>query len=65
MKKGIKALFALLFVILTVSGALAAEKMNKPEINTIDNYIAVFDFEVRTRDKEISRTLADSVIHEY
>jgi hypothetical protein len=49
MKKAIKALFALLFVFITVSGALSAEKKNKPEIMTVDNYIAVFDFEVIDR----------------
>jgi TolB-like protein len=65
MKKAIKALFALLFVIFTVSGALAAEKKDKPEIKTVDNYVAVFDFEVTTGDKGISRPLADSVIHEF
>ena len=63
MKKAIKALFVLLFMILTVSGALAAEKKNKPEIKTVDNYVAVFDFEVRDKDKDISRPLADRVIH--
>ncbi len=57
MKTSIKALFALLFLILAVSGALAAE------IKTVDNYIAVFDFEVTTGDKGISRPLADRVIH--
>jgi len=120
MEKAAKALFVLLFVILTVSGALAAaplkpapvveskaeatakpevksetdakaehvelepttsaialpavspkpasfvtEKKNKPEIKTVDNYVAVFDFEVRTGDKDISRSLADKVIHEF
>jgi TolB-like protein len=40
-----------------------AEKKNKPEIKTVDNYIAIFDFEVRTSDKGISRSLADKVIH--
>jgi formylglycine-generating enzyme required for sulfatase activity len=64
MKKAIKALFVLLFIILTISGAMAAENKNKPEIKTVDNYVAVFDFEVRTKDKDISRSLADSVIHE-
>jgi|GEM_PF-1006447 len=65
MKKAIKALFAFLFVILTVFGALSAENKNKPEIKTVDNYIAVFDFEVRTGDKGISGLLADKVIHEF
>jgi len=117
-EKAAKALFALLFVILTVSGALAfappkpapvaeskatatakaevksetaakaehvelepttpaialpavspqsvsfvTEKKNKPEIKTVDNYVAIFDFEVRDKDKDISRPLADRVIH--
>jgi len=53
MKKAMKALFVSFLVILTVSGALAAEKINKPEIKTMDNYIAVFDFEVTTGDKGI------------
>ena len=64
MKKAIKALFVLLFLILTVSGSLAAEKNNKPEIKTVDNYIAVFDFEVTTGDKGISRPLTESVRRE-
>ena len=63
MEKGMKALFVFLFMILVLSGALAAEKKSKPEIKLVDNYIAVFDFEVRTRDKDISRSLADKVIH--
>ena len=63
MKKTNKALFVLFLIFLTVSGALAAEKKNKPEIKTVDNYVAVFDFEVRTGDKDISRLLADKVIH--
>ena len=118
MNKAIKALFALLFLILTISSALAAappkptpvskskieatakaevksgteakdenvesepttpaialpavspqsgsfisEKKNKPEIKTVDNYVAIFDFEVRDKDKDISRPLADRVIH--
>jgi formylglycine-generating enzyme required for sulfatase activity len=88
MKKAIKALFVIILIILTVSGALAAEnkktktlkagasdmnvsgapaaeKENKIEIKTVDNYIAIFDFEVTTGDKGISRPLADSVIHEF
>ena len=64
MKKAIKTLFALLFLILTVSGALAAEKKNKPEIKIMDNYIAVFDFEVTTGDHGISRPLTESVRRE-
>lgn len=65
MKKAIAALFALLLLISVVSGSLATEEKNKPEIKTIDNYVAVFDFEVRTGDKYISRSLADKVIHEF
>jgi len=64
MKKAMKTLFVLLLVILTVSGALAAEKKNKPEITTMDNYIAVFDFEVTTGDQGISRPLTESVRRE-
>ncbi|MDP2863799.1 MAG: CsgG/HfaB family protein [Desulfobacterales bacterium] len=52
-------------MILTLSGAFAAEKKNKPEIKTVDNYVAIFDFEVRDKDKDISRPLADKVIHEF
>jgi TolB-like protein len=63
MKKRITAFFTVLFSILTVFSALAAEKKNKPEIMTVDNYVAVFDFEVRDKDKDISRPLADKVIH--
>ncbi|MDQ1331051.1 MAG: hypothetical protein QG578_1316 [Thermodesulfobacteriota bacterium] len=65
MEKGLKAFCILLFMILAVSGALAAEKTNKSQIKTVDHYVAVFDFEVRTGDKDISRSLADSVIHEF
>jgi TolB-like protein len=64
MNRSIKTIFVLLFVILTVSGALAAEKKNKPETQLVDNYIAVFDFEVTTGDKGIPRPLTDNVIHE-
>jgi hypothetical protein len=64
MKKAMKAFFVLLLTIFTVSGTLAAEKMNKPEIKTVDNYIAVFDFEVTTGDKGISRPLTESVRRE-
>jgi hypothetical protein len=64
MKKAIRALFVLLFLILTVSGASAAQK-NKSEIKTMDNYVAVFDFEVTTGDKGISRPLTDRVIYEF
>jgi len=64
MKKAMKALFVLLLVILTVSGALAAEKKVKPEIKTMDNYIAVFDFEVTTGEQGISRPLTESVRRE-
>lgn len=63
MKASIKTLFALLFVILAVPGASGAQ-MNKPEIKTMENYVAVFDFEVTTGDKGISRPLTDRVIHE-
>jgi len=59
MNKAVKALSVLLFLVLTISVALTAEK------KTVDNYVAVFDFEVRTKDKEISRSLADKVIHEF
>jgi len=64
MKKAIKALFVLLLMLLTISGSLAAEKNNKPEIMTVDNYIAVFDFEVTTSDKGIARPLTESVRRE-
>jgi curli biogenesis system outer membrane secretion channel CsgG len=64
MKKGMKALLVLLILIPALSGALAAEKKNKPEIKTVDNYIAIFDFEVKTGDKGISSPLTDNVIHE-
>ncbi|MDP3244245.1 MAG: DUF1566 domain-containing protein [bacterium] len=64
MKKAIKALFALLLMLLTISSTLAAEKNNKPEIMTVDNYIAVFDFEVTTSDKGIARPLTESVRRE-
>jgi len=50
MNKAIKALFVLLLMLLTVSGSFAAENNNKPAIKTVDNYIAVFDFEVTTGD---------------
>jgi len=45
------------------SGSFVTEKKNNPEIKTVDNYVAVFDFEVRDKDKDISRPLADKVIH--
>jgi len=63
MKKAIIAFFTLFFVILAVSGASDAQ-MNKSEIKTMENYVAVFDFEVTTGDKGISRPLTDRVIHE-
>jgi len=63
MKKAIKTFFTLLFMTLTISGVLAAEKTNKSQIKTVDNYVAIFDFEVRDKDKDISRPLADKVIH--
>ena len=65
MKKAIYGFFALLFLISAVSGTFAAEKKYKPVVKTVDNYIAVFDFEVTTGDKGISRPLADKVIHEF
>ncbi|MDQ1331023.1 MAG: hypothetical protein QG578_1288, partial [Thermodesulfobacteriota bacterium] len=65
MKKASKALLVLLSLIPAVYGALAADKTNKPVIKTVDNYVAVFDFEVTTGDKGISRPLADKVIHEF
>ena len=40
-------------------------KKNKPEIKTVDNYVAVFDFEVSTGDNDIPRPLEDRVIHEF
>jgi TolB-like protein len=64
MKNAIKVLFALLFVILTISSSFAADKNNKPKIQTVDNYIAIFDFEVKTGDKSISGPLTDNVIHQ-
>jgi hypothetical protein len=64
MKKVIAAFFALLCLILAISGAIAAENKNKPEIMTVDNYIAVFDFEVTTSDKGIARPLTESVRRE-
>jgi TolB-like protein len=63
MTKAVKALFVLLFLALTVSGSLAAEKKNDSQIMTVDRYVAIFDFEVTTGDKGISRPLADRVIH--
>ena len=65
MNRSIKALFVLLFLILTVSGAFAAEKKNKPETKLIDNNVAIFDFEITAGEKSISRPLADKVIHEF
>jgi formylglycine-generating enzyme required for sulfatase activity len=41
MKKAIKAFLALFFLILTVSGALAAETTKKPEIKTVENSIGM------------------------
>ena len=58
MKKVIKTLFVLLFMILTVSGALAAGK------KAVDNYVALFDFEVTTGDRGISRPLTEGVRRE-
>jgi len=65
MKISMKPLFVLLLTFLTLSGSFAAENNNKPDIKTVDNYVAVFDFEVTTGDKGISRPLADSVIYEF
>jgi hypothetical protein len=64
MHRSIKSLFVFLILIFTVSSALAAEKKNKLEIKTVDNYVAIFDFEVRDKDKDISSPLTDNVIHE-
>jgi hypothetical protein len=64
MNKASKAFFTLLFLIVTFYSALAAEKKSKSEIKTVDNYVAVFDFEVTTGDQGIARPLADKVIHE-
>jgi formylglycine-generating enzyme required for sulfatase activity len=41
MKTAIKAFLALFFLILTVSGALAAETTKKPEIKTVENSIGM------------------------
>jgi TolB-like protein len=65
MKNTIKALSASIFLILTMHGLLYAGERNKPVIKTVDNYVAVFDFEVTTGDKGISRPLTDSTIHEF
>ncbi len=65
MKKSNKALFLLLFLFLTISWSWAAENKNKPEVKTVDNYVAIFDFEIRDKDKDIARPLADKVIHEF
>ncbi|OQW97511.1 MAG: hypothetical protein BWK74_06220, partial [Desulfobacteraceae bacterium A6] len=64
MKKAMSCFFALLSIILSASGALSAEKKNKPEIKTVDNYVAIFDFEVTTGDQGISRPLTESVRRE-
>ncbi|MBU1713483.1 MAG: penicillin-binding protein activator LpoB, partial [Proteobacteria bacterium] len=64
MKRVIKAFYILLSVIFVMPGALASDKTNKPVIKTVDNYIAVFDFEVTTGDKGISRPLTESVRRE-
>jgi hypothetical protein len=64
MKKVVKSLFALLFFIPSITGSYAADTGNKPDIKTIDNYIAVFDFEVTTSDKGIARPLTESVRRE-
>lgn len=64
MNRSIKATLVLLFLILTVSCAFISEKKNKSETKLMDNFIAVFDFEVTTGDKGILRPLTDNVIHE-
>lgn len=64
MKKAVEAFFALLFLILFASVDLYAETKNKPEIKTIDNYIAVFDFEITSGDRSIARPLTESVRRE-
>ena len=64
MKKATTAFFTLLFVFLAVSGDSDAQT-NNSEIKTMENYVAVFDFEVTTGDKGISRPLTDRVIHEF
>jgi len=64
MKKASNAILTLLFLIIVVSGALAADKTIKPVVKTVENYIAVFDFEVTTGDKRISRPLTESVRRE-
>jgi TolB-like protein len=46
----------------SLESAVESQK-SAPGIKTIDNYVAIFDFEVRTGDKDISRLLADKVIH--
>ncbi|MFO7667817.1 MAG: SUMF1/EgtB/PvdO family nonheme iron enzyme [Desulfobacterales bacterium] len=65
MNRSVKSLFVFLILILTVSGAFAAEKKNKPETQLVDNYVAIFDFEITAGEKSISRPLADKVIHEF
>jgi tetratricopeptide (TPR) repeat protein len=47
-----------------IAKELTPEKKNKPGIMTVDNYIAVFDFEVTTSDKGIARPLTESVRRE-
>ncbi|MFO7665326.1 MAG: CsgG/HfaB family protein [Desulfobacterales bacterium] len=36
---------------------------NEQRVKTVDNYVAIFDFEVRDKDKDISRPLTDKVVH--
>jgi TolB-like protein len=36
---------------------------NEQRVKTVDSYVAIFDFEVRDKDKDISRPLTDKVIH--
>lgn len=54
----------IIFIILAVCDSSAADKKNRTAIKTVDNYIAVFDFEVTTGDQGISRPLTDKVIYE-
>jgi TolB-like protein len=65
MRKANKAVPVIFFLFFIVSSAEADEKANKPSVKTVENYIAVFDFEVTTGDAGISRPLADKVIHEF
>lgn len=64
MKKGIKTLFVILFIISTSYSSSAAEKDHKSETRKFNNYIAVFDFEMKTGDKEISRLFTENIRRE-